>query len=259
VEEIKQTPVGSLEIELEPIDPGQVKGPGEDQAHVSTFLGKCNRVRLGRPRVGDYLAELRAVGAALPEELTRLIAEGGSVLVVRPTITLLPDRGCVFTDVDFTIELIADPVVPGAWVERPLAYAVRPERDREELPLTHTGKRGEEISAETGTSLGKLTAKITRENAYEDRGGYYTDRVYGHGTGFYVLGWHLRATRAAALTGDRTDLEAVVQVPAGATLSGRFGIAAEIAVEAAPDRWLTRAFGPRRTNLVLEAVYALRP
>ncbi|AOR30023.1 hypothetical protein BFF78_02085 [Streptomyces fodineus] len=251
-----ETTAHLAEIDLEPLDGAPIKGPGEDQAHLPTFLGRTNRVRLGRPRVADHLAELRAAGD-VPGELERHVRTGGSVLAVRPTLTLLPASGCVFVDVDFALELIATPVQAGQTVGRPLAYAVRPDRVVEEVPVTHTAKTVQEIGGEAGAGLGKLIAKITQENAFEEKGKRYTSRIYGYGVNFYEVGWRLRATTAADLAGDITGLEVVVQVPTGATLAGRFRVAAEIAIQAGPDRWLTRTFGPRRTQPTLDVVYDL--
>ncbi|MEV5878376.1 hypothetical protein AB0L75_29955 [Streptomyces sp. NPDC052101] len=251
-----ETTAHLADIELEPIEQGPIKGPGEDQADLATFLGRTNRVRLGRPRVADHLSELRAIGD-VPDELERHAIAGGSVIAVRPTLTLLPAVGCVFVDVDFSLELIATPRQPGQPVGRPLAYAVRPDREVEEVPFTHTAKSVQEIGGEAGAGLGKLIAKISQENSFEEKGKRYTARSYGYGVNFYEVGWRLRATSATDLAGDITGLEAVVQVPQGATLAGRFRIAAEIAIETAPDRWLTRTFGPRRTQPSLDVVYDL--
>jgi hypothetical protein len=249
----------SVVIELEPIDPGPLKGPGEDQAQLLTFRGKRNKVQLGKPKVSDYLTDLRDAGNQPPKELAKLAAAGYSILSIRPALTLLPDWGCLFTDVDFSIEFFGTLVDGQRALERPLACDVRPVELMVELPFTHTAKTIQEIGGEAGAAAGKLIAKLTRENAIQDKGSYYLRRIYGYGTGFYTSGWRLRTTAASALEGDIKELEVIVQVPKGAKLSGRFRVAAEIAVETTSDRWLTRSFGPRHENPPLDVVYPLQP
>lgn len=247
----------NIVIDLEPIDTGPVKGPGEDQAQLMTFRGKHNKVQLGKPKVSDYFADLREAGNQPPKDTAQLVAAGYSIISVRPTLTLLPDRDCIFTDVDFSIELVGTYADGCSAAERPLVYDVRPAEIIEELPFTHTAKTIQEIGGEAGSAAGKLIAKLTRENAIQDKGSYYVRRVYGYGTGFYTTGWRLRATSASALEGDVKGLEVIVQVAPETTLSGRFRIAAEIAVKTAPDRWLTRSFGPRYETPALDVVYSL--
>jgi hypothetical protein len=250
---------GDIYVDLEPVDQNGVKGPGEDQAELTTFLGKHNRIRLGAPRVSDYLTELNVAGTAIPGDLAKLSAAGYLILRVCPTLTLLPDRGCVFRDIDFSIELIGTAAAGKQISERPLAYEVRPAEISEKIPYTHSTKTKQEVSGEAGGSAGKLIAKIARENEIENKGVYSLRRMYSYGANFYEAGWRIQASGTEALAGDITGLEVIVQVPPYATLSGRFRISAEIAVETAPDRWLTRSFGPRPGNPALEAIYSLNP
>lgn len=244
-------------IDLEPMDQGPVKGPGEDQAELATFLGKHNRIRLGAPRVSNYLMELKAAGTAIPGDLAKLSAAGYSIVRVRPTLTLLPDQGCMFRDVEFSIELIGTAAAGEQVSERPLVYEVRPAEITERIPYTRSTKTTREVSGEAGGAAGKLFAKIAKENEVENKGVYSLRRMYGYGANFYEAGWRLQAGATEALAGDITGLEIIVQVPPHATLSGHFRIAATIAVETAPDRWLTRSFGPRPGNPALEAIYPL--
>ncbi len=257
MEDSTETTAGSIEIELEPIDAAEVKGPGEDQAQLLTFRRKKNKVLLGKPRVSDYISELGTASNGASTDLVKLAAAGYSILRVRLTLSLLPDRGCIFTDAEFNIELIGTHVTGGHPAERPLAYAVRPSEIVDELPFTHSEKTIQEIGGEAGLSAGKLIAKLTKERAFQEKGNYYLRRVYGYGTNFSEVGWRLQATRASDLAGDITDLEVIVQVPKETVLSGRFSVAAEIAVETTPDRWLTRAFGPRRAAPALDVIYPL--
>jgi len=247
----------STYIDLVPIELTPVKGPGEDQAELLTFLRKRNRVRLGAPRVSDYLADLRATAETVPEDLIELLSAGYAIRRIRPTLTLLPDQGCIFTDVDFSIELIGNEPTGQQSQEKPLAYEVRPAEIVESIPFTHSEKTTQELSGEAGTAAGKLIAKVAKENAVEDKGSYSLRRVYSYGANFYEAGWRFRASTTVALEGDMTGLEVIVQVPPRSTLSGRFRIAAEMAVETAPDRWLTRSFGPRRGDPALDVVYPL--
>jgi hypothetical protein len=248
---------GQITIELEPIDPGELKGPGEDQAEVLTFRNKKNRVLLGKPWVTDYIAELGTKGDQVPQDLATLTAAGYSVLRVRPAISLLPDRGCIFTEIEFNIELAGKDASGIPTSEPPLAYAVRPSKIIDKLPFTHNEKTIQEIGGKAGVAAGKLIAKVTTENSFQEKGNYYLHRVYGYGTNFSQVGWRLQATRASDLVGDVEGLEVIVQVPRGSTLFGQFSIAAHIAIETTPDRWLTRAFGPRRAKPSLEVIYQL--
>ena len=193
-------------LDLDPIALTPIKGPGEDQAELLTFLGKRNRVRLGAPRVSDYLADLRAVGGTVPGGIIEMVAAGYSIRRVCPTLTLLPDQGCVFTDVDFSIELIGNASNGQQSHERPLAYEVRPAEIMESIPFTHREKTTQELSGEAGGAAGKLIAKIARENSVEDKGSYSLRRMYSYGTNFYEAGWRLRASTTVALEGDITGL-----------------------------------------------------
>lgn len=248
---------GQITIELELIDRGEIKGPGEDQAQVLTFRKKKNRVLLGKPWVTDYIAELAANSDPVPQDLATLTAAGYSVLRVRPTISLLPDRGCIFTEIEFNIELTCKDAAGNATSEPPLAYSVRPSEIIDKLPFTHSEKTIQEIGGEAGFAAGKLIAKLTTENAFQEKGNYYLHRVYGYGTNFSQAGWRLQATHATDLVGDVKELEVIVQVPKHSTLFGQFSIAAHIAIETTPDRWLTRAFGPRRAEPSLAVTYQL--
>jgi hypothetical protein len=243
-------------VDLEPIGQDALKGPGEDQAE-RVFRGKRNRVLLGQPQTTDYLAELLKAGSLPSEDLAQLAAARYSILRVQPALTLLPDRDCVFTDADFSIELIGTLADGTAAAERPLARDVRPSEIREELRFTHTEKTSQEIGGEAGRSAGKLIARLARENSIEDEGSRYIRRLYGYGTRFYTPGWRLRATDASSLEGDIKNLEIIVQVPPDATLSGRFRIAATIAIQTAPGRWLPGPFAPHPA--VLDTTYPLRP
>lgn len=159
-----------VEIELEPIGRGAIKGPGEDEAQVLTFRKKKNRVLLGKPWVTDYMAELVAGGDPVPPDLGKLAASGYSVLRVRPTLSLLPDRGCIFTEIEFNIQLIGKDTAGNISLEKPLAYAVRPSEIIDNLPFTHSEKTTQEIGGEAGIAAGKLIAKLTTENAFQERG-----------------------------------------------------------------------------------------
>ena len=141
--------------------------------------------------------------------------------------------------------------------ERPLAYAVHPPEIVDKLPFTYSEKMVREIGGEAGAAAGKLIAKLTKENAFLVEGNYYVRRVYGYGTNFSQVGWRLQATHASELAGDITNLELIAQVPMETSLAGKFSIAAQIAVQTGPDRWLTRAFGPRRESQSLEVTYPL--
>lgn len=240
-------------FELEPIT-GDIKGPGDDQAELLTFRGKKNRILLGKPRVSDYLDDLRAHGAEIPADFARLAAKGYSFVRVRPTISLLPDSGCLFTDVDFSVELSS-----GSGSERPIAYEVRPMQITEVVPAVHTEKMVQELGGEAGVAAGKLIAKVMRENAVEETKSLYLRSLYSYGANFYQAGWRLIATSANALQGNVSDLEIIAQAPTGVELFGRFRIAAQIAVQAAPDRWLTRSFGPFQDGAALDVRYSLIP
>jgi hypothetical protein len=256
----------AVDIELAVIGYEPDKGPGEDQAELRTFLGKRNVVRLGAPRHGDYLAELRARGSGLPAELKQRNREGYGFQRVRPTLTLLPDRGCVFIAAELSVELLtssagvdASPAdgTAASRPARPIAYDVKPAEVLEELPYSLRSGNTYELGGEAGAGFGKLLAKVTAENAVERNGVRVVRRMYGYGVNFSEVGWRLQATMDHELAGDVRDLEFVAQVPDGEALVGRFHIAAEIAIHTSADRWLTASFGPRRQGPVLEVIYPL--
>ncbi|MGC4817153.1 hypothetical protein [Micromonospora sp. DT63] len=247
-----------LDVELVPIEPDGAKGPGEDQAEMRTFLGRRNVIRLGAPRYDDYLAEVLAESSALPKELERRRAEGYGFQLVRPTITLLPDRDCVFVAAELSLELWAAPLTQTA-MSRPTAYDVQPTEVVEELPYSLYTGHSYEVGGEADAGIGKLIAKMAAENSLERNGVRVVRRLYGYGINFSEVGWRLQATTNHPLEGDVRDLTLVAQLPPGTALLGRFHVAAEIAVRTSADRWLTASFGPRRRGPVLEVTYPLSP
>jgi hypothetical protein len=256
----------AVDIELAVIGFEPDKGPGEDQAELRTLLGKRNVVRLGAPRYGDYLAELRGRGSSVPAELEQRIREGYGFQRVCPTLTLLPDRDCEFIAAELSVELLTSAAAAngtsaaGAVASRParpIAYDVKPAEVLEELPYSLRSGNTYELGGEAGAGFGKLLAKVTAENAVERKGVRVVRRLYGYGVNFSEVGWRLQATVDHELAGDVRDLEFVAQVPAGTALVGRFHIAAEIAIHTTADRWLTASFGPRRQGPVLEVTYPL--
>ncbi len=246
-------------IELEPIDLEEVKGAGEDQGMVATFLGKKNRILLGEPRHRSYLAGLLAKGERLPDEVENQVRNGFDYHQVTTSLTLLPDRGCSFLSVDFSIELFA--VQPNGQItpKRPVVYRVRPDPVVRELKYKQTSKLGAELGGELQGGLGKLLAKVSEEESFEQNGAWYIKELYGYGENFSEAGWRLTGHPDWELSGDVNDLELVVRSPQGARLQGRFYVAAEIAIERTLDRWLTAAFGPRRGDEVVSALYDLSP
>jgi hypothetical protein len=246
----------AVDIELSPIGLEPDKGPGEDQAELRTFLGKRNVVRLGAPRYGDYLAELRNRSRGLPAELKQRSKEGFGFQRVRPTLTLLPDRDCAFVAAELSVELLAAPP-SAAKVGRPIAYEVKPVEIVEELPYSARSGTTYEVGGEAGAGFGKLLAKVIAENAVERNGVRVIRRMYGYGINFSEVGWRFQATADHELSGDIRDLEFVAQIPSGVSLVGRFYIAAEVAVRTTADRWLTASFGPRQRGPVLEVTYPL--
>jgi hypothetical protein len=246
-----------VDVELVPIGLEEPdKGPGEDQTELRTLLGKRNVVRLGAPRWADYLTELRAQTATLPQEVAQRVQEGYGFQRVRPTITLLPDRDCAFVAAELSVELHATSP-SGQEAGRPIAYDVQPIEVVEELPYSTRSGTNVEVGGEAGAAFGKLLAKITTENSLERNGVRVIQRLYGYGINFSEVGWRLQATADHQLAGDVRDLEFVAQIPPGGSLMGRFFIAADIAVRTSADRWLTASFSPRQRGPVLEATYPL--
>jgi hypothetical protein len=241
-----------MEIELSPLDTGPSKGPGEDQGEIGTVLGKRNRVRLGAPRTRDWLAER---GPHLPADVRADVDRGWTFRHVLPSLTLLPDRGCVFLAVELSVELIADP----AGSARPLAYEVMPHEVLYGPSVKATSTRKVELGGEGSVGLAKVLAKFVDENSVERDGTRHLRERYGYGKNFSEVGWRMAAGGRLPLEGDVDDLAFVARVPPGAELSGRFRVAAEIAVETAVDRWLTRMFGPQPDAHVTDVVYPLRP
>lgn len=186
-----------VEVELVPIGLGKPdKGPGEDQAELRTFLGKRNVVRLGAPRWADYLTELQALQVTVPREVAQRVQEGYGFQRVRPTITLLPDRDCVFVAAELSVELYATSA-SGQPVGRPIAYDVQPVEVVEELPYRARSGTNVEVSGEAGAAFGKLLAKLTAENSLERNGVRVIQRLYGYGVNFSEVGWRMQAHRGS--------------------------------------------------------------
>jgi hypothetical protein len=256
IEMEREVPV-AIELELEPLGLDLEKGPGEDQAAVQTALGKRNRVRLGAPRWTNYVAELRAEGA-LPTEVEHEVRTGYDFRRVQLSLTLLPDRGCIFLAVELSVELLGMPRDgSNAAVIRPMAYMVGPPDVLYPVQYRETSRAGYNVGGEAGAGLAKLLAKFTEENSVEREGVRYVRERYTYGLNTSEVGWRLQAGGAAPLEGDVRDLEFVARVPTQVRLAGRFHVAADIGIKAAVDRWLTRAFGPRADDEALDVVYPL--
>jgi hypothetical protein len=254
-------PASDVEFDLMPIDLDAQKAPGEDQADVATALGKRSKIRLGAPRCTDWLAELAGQGA-LPADVERKAREGYAFRRVRPSLTLLPDRGCVFLSAELSIELAAEPDGTGdhdngRGAGRPLAYDVLPHEVLYQVSEKDTTRTAYETGGGVGVGPAKLLAKVTRETMIERDGVRYLRERYGYGINFGEVGWRMQAGGALPVAGDVTDLEFMAQVPAHCTLTGRFRIVAEIAIQTSIDRWLTRVFGPARDGDLLDVVYPL--
>ncbi len=263
-DEMIDAAVDTVDVELAVIGVDPDKGPGEDQGELRTFLGRRNVVRLGAPRSADYLAELRRGRAGLPDELRRRKREGYGFVRVRPTLTLLPDHGCAFVAASLGVELRAAPAsvpAPGGTVAgrpaRPIACDIQPEQRLDDMPYSDRSGNSYEVNGETKAGLGRLLVKMAGEHSVERNGVRKVPRLYSHGCGSSDAGWRLRATVEHELVGDVRDLELVAEVPPGVSLVCRFHIAAEIAIHAAPDRWLTASFGPRRRGPVLDVTYPM--
>jgi hypothetical protein len=245
-------------IKLEPIEVGPDKAAGEDQGTIETFLGRQNRIQLGKPRYRTYVAELLEQGSQIPADIERQVRDGFDIQHVTTSLTLLPDRGCAFVSVDFSIELLTAPRegqdVPR---QRPIVREIKPHEVVYESAVRETSKTGYEVGGQAEGGVGKLLAKLTGENSFQRDGKQYVRALYGYGVNFSEAGWRLAATAERELAGDFQNLELIVQVPTGARLHGRFHVAAEVAVEVAADRWLTRVFGPSQDDTVVQATYPL--
>lgn len=254
-------PASEVELDLVPIDLDTQKGPGEDQAEIATVLSKHSKIRLGAPKCTDWLADLAALGP-LPDDVRLRAQAGYAFRHVRPTLTLLPDRGCLFTSAELSIELDALPAghgKAGGPSAKPLAYDVLPHEVLYKIQEKNSTRTSFEGSSELGKGPAKLIAKIIRETTVERDGERFVRELYGYGANFREVGWRLQAGGRLPLAGDITDLEFTAQVPSGNSLTGRFRIVAEIAIQTAVDRWLTRVFGAAHDGNLLDVVYALDP
>jgi hypothetical protein len=250
-------PASGIELDLAPLDLDPRKGPGEDQAEISTMLNKRCKIRLGAPRCTDWLAEQ----GILPDEVQRKADQGYAFRRVRPSLTLLPDRGCVFLSAELSIELTTDPDVSGAVAQgrapKALAYDVQPHEVLHEIVEKGTTRTAFEGSNQVAAGPATLLAKVTRESTVERNGVRYLRELYGYGINFSEVGWRLQAGGRLPLAGDVTNLEFVALIPGQVELAGRFRIVAEVAIQTSVDRWLTRLFGPARDGDLLDVVYPL--
>ncbi len=257
-----ENPHGNLSsdllISLEPIEFRDEKLSGEDQGGIETFLGKHNQVRLGRPRFRNYIAELLENSPQLPTEIKHLVGKGYDFQHITTSLTLLPAQKCEFVTVDFSIELLAEYTDKEKTLsERPVAYEVIPQEIVHKSTYRQQVKSGFEVGGDVKSSFGKILTKFTRENSFERDGNWHVRTLYSYGVNFSEAGWRFLATPDHELSGDIRNLELIIQLPENTQLKGRFNVAAEIAVEVAVDRWLTKAFGSPPNNSVVAALYDL--
>jgi hypothetical protein len=198
----------------------------------------------------DPLAE--ALSTPLMVHFARIVFQR---LEGRPGELLDRDR----FDSRHTIEdYLTDKLVEAAY--RPTSGDDPAALDRASRSLVYIAKhlhRYREVGGEAGAAFGKLLAKITTERSLERNGVRVIQRLYSYGLNYSEVGWRMQATANHQLAGDVRDLEFVAQIPPGGSLTGRFFIAADIAVRTTADRWLTAGFSPRRRGPVLQPTYPL--
>ncbi len=245
-----------VEIDLTPIGVDPQKGPGEDEGVLSTARGRRNRIRLGAPRYRNYIETLMASSATLPRDVETEVKNGYDFHEVAPTLTLLPDRDCSFVAVEFGIELSAA-AEDGTAADPVTTWEIDPREVVRELAYHESSSSEIRVGGDAGVPAAKLLAELTKEHSYERDGVHYIRDCYGYGLNFFELGWRFQASVDHELAGDIDDLRFVAKVPRSARLSGRFHVAAEIAIHARVDGWLTRPHAPSRGQPVLEARYQL--
>jgi hypothetical protein len=130
----------------------------------------------------------------LAPNVAQRVQEGYGFQRVRPTITLFPDRDCVFVAAELSVELYATSA-SGQPVGRPIAYDVQPVEVVEELPYRERSGTNVEVSGEAGAAFGKLLAKLTAENSLERNGVRVIQRLYGYGVNFPKSGGECRPPR----------------------------------------------------------------
>ena len=247
-----------LEITLQPLDSNAInKGPGEDQATIRTFMGKQNRILLGKPRSRNYIASLLEESPQLPDEIESLASKGYEFQHITTNLSLLPDKGCAFVSVDFSIELLAEDKAGAVYAERPIVYEISPNEVVREVKYKEAGKLSAEVGGEIQSGIAKVLSKISQEESFEQDGVLIFKEIYGYGVNFSEAGWRFRAHQGKELSGDTDRLELIVQFTHDTRLMGRFHVAAEVAVEVSLDNWLTTVFTPSSKDNVLEVLYPL--
>ena len=245
-----------VEIELTPIGLDQQKGLGDDEAVLLTARGRRNRIRFGAPRYRNYIESLMATSGTVPRDIDAERKNGYDFHEVAPTLTLLPDRDCSFVAVEFGIELSAA-AEDGTECGPVTTWEIDPREVVRELAYHERSSSEIKVGGNAGVPAAKLLAELTKEHSYERDGVHYVRDCYGYGLNFFELGWRFQASVDHELAGDIDDLRFVAKVPRGAKLSGRFHVAAEIAIHARVDGWLTRPHVPSRDQPVLKARYQL--
>ena len=244
-----------LDVGLQPLDVDAiVKAPGEDEAVVQTFLGKQNRILLGKPRFGKYVKKEMEVLGRLSQDQNFAVASDCELQQVATNLILLPDTNCTFLSVDFSIELMQEHDKQEQ-LDPPIVHAIVPDQVVREVDYKVTKKTGAEVGGEITGGLAKVMAKFTQEDTVEKNGVRMIKEILGYGVNFSEGGWRFRANAENELVGDTGMLQLLVEMRKGAQLQGRFRVVAEVAVEFAVDRWLTGAFAPR--DEVLDVSYSL--
>lgn len=202
-----------LDVELEPQETRAHKAlDPNDPGAVLTSRGRRNRVRVGVPQVLNVL-DAWPDDARVSKEISASL-DRFRYLSVRLACSFVPDRGCRFTRVDYTVRLAGDGGAP-----TPLAVDLFPQNVTEERRY----KRSFKLS--TNLTFGFAEASV--EAGREEEVIRYEPSIVASGLLGDEPSWSLRSGRALQLEGVR-ELFMIVKAPLEGSVQASFVVDAEV-------------------------------
>jgi hypothetical protein len=202
-----------LDVDLEPQEavPHKALDPNDPGA-LLTARGRRNRIRIGVPQVLNVL-DVWPENERLSKEILASLDEF-RYLSVRLACSFLPDRGCRYTRVNYSVRLAADGNGPA-----PCAVDLFPQNIGEQRRY----KRSYKLSA--GLTYG--FADASAEAGHEEEVIRYQPSIIASGLLEDEPSWSFRSGRALQLEGIR-ELFMVVKAPLAQSVRASFIVDAEV-------------------------------
>jgi hypothetical protein len=225
-----------LELVLEPLTEGLEKSAGRESGVLQTAFGKKNRIMLGAPVLRAL--EPAEFGLTAQDVADRQL-EGFRLAAVATTVSFLPDFGCRFIAADLSVAFSTGPDA----APPPTVVDLRPREIVREEDYTSEDNATAKLSGSVSPGFAKLLGEVSKSSRVQTGGKTMVRDLYAFGLDGPEAGWRFQASRGHDLAGIYEGLVFAVRLPAQARLYGEVRLGAEIAVEAALDRWATLAFG----------------